>query len=142
MNDDTRKYIELFRDAPEFRKRKALNALAVLFPNKMPERFLAIVQEVKDAETPMSPPVVRNKNTDKILSVARLEFKKMPAEWQIELIESYGAMIDGIDHPDYEKKRAKGSFSIFIHNIVSKSNRKRKTGIKNKGGKDVNADHE
>jgi hypothetical protein len=140
--NETKRHIDLFRGAPEFRRRKALNALAALFPEKMPERFLEIVQEVRDSETPMSPPVLRGDNTDKILSVARSEFRKMPPGWLDELNNAYAGMIEELGYADYEKKRAKGSFSVFVSSIVSKYKRKRKSDIKNKGGKDVNADHE
>lgn len=119
MNAEMQRQVELFRGAPEFRKRKALNALSALFSDKMPVKFLEIVQEVKDTETPMSPPVTRKENTDRILSVAKIEFNKMCPEWLDDIIESYGIMIDSLDHPDYEKKRAKGSFSAFINGIVS-----------------------
>ena len=132
MTPELIKYVEVFRSTPVFEKRKGLMSLINLFSDVMPSEFADAVREVNSNETPMAPPVTRRSNTDKILKAARKSFKKQDSEWIESIKSEFSRMTDSFPWPDYEKKRAKGTFSVFIDGIVSNfktiPNKRRKNG--------------
>ncbi len=94
--------------------RKLVVSLVSFLGSDVDPKLHAKIKDISGSENSFTKPVERSDNTKKMVRAIKKHLKDKKPAWFRKMKKKYCNCVTGLDVPDYEKKRAKGSFSYFI----------------------------